>query len=54
LDNNGVEKLVEMSMSMDPALRLNSIWALKNLLYQADSVTKDLVMKKLTYGGLKK
>ena len=54
LENNGVEKLVDMSRSPDPSLRLNSIWALKNLLYQADSVTKDLVMKKLTYSGLQR
>lgn len=54
LENNGVEKLVDMSRSPDPSLRLNSIWALKNLLYQADSVTKDLVMKKLTYAGLQR
>jgi len=52
IENNGVEKLVEMTQSMDPALRLNSIWALKNLLYQADSKTKELAMKILTYERL--
>jgi len=43
-----------MTTSSDVSLRLNSIWALKNLLYQADSATKDLVMTTLTYDRLRK
>lgn len=38
-----------MACSMDPALRLNAVWAIKNLLYLADHATKQRVMGKMTY-----
>ena len=47
-----VEKLVSLTKSMDTGLRLNSVWALKNLLYQADSEIKATVMKQLTFENL--
>eukprot|EP00158_Paraphelidium_tribonemae_P008457 Partr_v1_DN28582_c0_g1_i5_m73244 putative Armadillo repeat containing 8 len=52
LDNGGVEKLVELTSSMIQKLRLNCVWALKNLLFQADSATKKFVMDKLTFAHL--
>lgn len=41
LENDGVEKLIELTNgSHDANLRLNAVWALKNLLFQADSAIK--------------
>ena len=54
LENGGIEKLVAMSRSMDLSLRVNCVWALKNLLYGADEAVKEMVMKSLTYEGLTK
>ncbi len=52
LENGGVEVLVSLMNSMDLNLRLNVVWALKNLLYQADSEIKDRVMACLGWEGL--
>ncbi|KAJ3285167.1 Armadillo repeat-containing protein 8 [Borealophlyctis nickersoniae] len=52
LDNGGVERLVGLVHSEDPRLRLNAVWALKNLLYQADSEIKERVMRELSWDGL--
>ncbi|KAI8822623.1 armadillo-type protein [Fimicolochytrium jonesii] len=52
LDNGGVERLIELARSMDGHLRLNAVWALKNLLYQADSDIKEKVMKGLEWDSL--
>jgi ethanolamine utilization cobalamin adenosyltransferase len=43
---------VGLVSSMDSNLRLNSVWALKNLLFQADSDIKNTVMKQLKYSQL--
>ena len=48
-----MEKLVALANASDTSLRLNSIWALKNLLFQADSEIKRNVMKVLTYPRLR-
>ena len=40
---------IEMINSKDENLRLNALWALKNLLYQADKEVKSLLMEQLTY-----
>ncbi|KAG5459895.1 MAG: armadillo-type protein, partial [Olpidium bornovanus] len=52
LENGGVERLVGLVSSMDANLRLNSVWALKNLLFQADSEIKQTVMRQLKYSQL--
>lgn len=49
LANGGVDKLASLVSSMDSNLRLNAAWALKNLLFQADSEVKAKVMSVLTY-----
>ncbi|CAG8514189.1 3858_t:CDS:10 [Funneliformis caledonium] len=49
MELGGIEKLVELVHSPDNTLRLNAIWALKNLVYQAESEIKEAVMKVLTY-----
>ena len=52
LENGGVEKLVSLLSSSDMNLKLNVVWALKNILYQADSVIKSKVMDHLGWGGI--
>ncbi|KAI3641738.1 hypothetical protein MIR68_000228 [Amoeboaphelidium protococcarum] len=52
LENGGVEKIVALIQSMDNDLRTNAVWALKNLLFQADADIKKTVMKHLTFGAL--
>eukprot|EP00249_Psilotum_nudum_P017937 c26559_g1_i2 orf=648-2606(+) len=48
----GVSQLIQLSRSMDPFLRLNSVWALRNLLYLADMSVKEKVMNELTVSTL--
>ncbi|EFA79523.1 armadillo repeat-containing protein [Heterostelium album PN500] len=53
IDNGVVKKLVEFTdEKVEYLLRLNSIWALKNLLYLADTPIKVTVLKELTYERL--
>lgn len=52
LENGGVEVLVSLIHTTDESLKLNIVWALKNLLYQADSTIKDRVMLHLGWQGL--
>ncbi|KAJ3190404.1 Armadillo repeat-containing protein 8 [Gaertneriomyces sp. JEL0708] len=52
LEKGGLERLIEMANSMDDKLRLNAVWALKNLLYHADSGVKAKVMAQLGWTGL--
>ncbi|CAG8500860.1 8803_t:CDS:10 [Paraglomus occultum] len=49
VEMGGIEKFVELLRSSDNALRLNAIWALKNLVCSAESDIKESVMKILTY-----
>lgn len=48
----GVSQLIQLSRSMDPMLRLNAVWALRNLLYLADMSVKEKVMAELTVSTL--
>jgi len=52
LDNGGVQRLVTLVHSMDSNLRLNAIWALKNIVFSAESQIKDKIMKELGWDQL--
>lgn len=54
LESGGVQKLVSLVSSPDTNLRLNSVWALKNLLFQAESEVKEEVMRTLGFDMLKR
>ncbi|KAJ9059743.1 hypothetical protein DSO57_1038293 [Entomophthora muscae] len=52
IENGGVNRLVALVDSSNHQLRLNSVWALKNLLFHADPHDKSSVMDRLTYEKL--
>lgn len=52
IENKGISKLVEFTQSMEGPLRLNAVWALKNLVYRSDTSIKEAAMKELTYDSL--
>lgn len=52
LREGGVSRLVQLTGSPDPELRGNALWALKNLLYLADTPIKLATMEQLTFERL--
>lgn len=52
LREGGVARLVELVESPEADLRLNALWALKNLLYLAETEIKTATMEKITYERL--
>lgn len=52
LEECGTIKLVNLLSSEDEELRKNALWAIKNLMFKADSKTKRTVMEKLGYDNL--
>ncbi|XP_043692489.1 armadillo repeat-containing protein 8-like [Telopea speciosissima] len=48
----GVKELVRLSRSMDFALRLNSVWALRNLMFLADKTRREDILLELTSSTL--
>ncbi|KAJ3249377.1 Armadillo repeat-containing protein 8 [Chytriomyces hyalinus] len=54
IEHGGVERIVALVSASDYHLKLNSVWALKNLLYQAGSTIKAKVMAELGWEGLKR
>ncbi|XP_042512264.1 armadillo repeat-containing protein 8-like [Macadamia integrifolia] len=48
----GVKELVRLSKSMDSALRLNSVWALRNLMFHADKTRREDILLELTSSTL--
>ncbi|KAJ3413330.1 Armadillo repeat-containing protein 8 [Chytridiales sp. JEL 0842] len=52
MENGAVEKLITLVDSSNSTLRLNSVWALKNLLFQAESEIKHTVMGMFGWGKL--
>ncbi|KAJ7537944.1 hypothetical protein O6H91_11G029000 [Diphasiastrum complanatum] len=48
----GVSQLIQLARSMDSVLRQNAVWALRNLLYLADMMAKERVMRELTFSTL--
>ena len=55
IENGGIEALVtKVVYSTDTNLRLNALWALKNVLFQADSEVKMRVLVQLGFGVIKR
>lgn len=52
IEKGGVTRLVQLILGGSAALRLNAIWALKNMLYQADLSLKRRVMDELGWNNL--
>ncbi|KAF8403818.1 hypothetical protein HHK36_011924 [Tetracentron sinense] len=48
----GVKQLVQLSKSMDSMLRLNAVWALRNLMFLADNSCKQGIFLELTASTL--
>lgn len=48
----GIAKLVSLLNSPDSALRLNGLWGLKNLAYEAELPLKEAILKELTFEGV--
>ena len=51
LENQGTKTLVGLLNASDMTLRLNALWALKNLLFQADYEVKQSVVGHLGWPG---
>lgn len=50
IDNGGLELLVQLvGSATDTSLRLNALWALKNVLFEADSAIKNRVISQLGF-----
>lgn len=43
----GLKQLVQLAKSMDSTVRLNTAWALRNLVFLADSKRKDMIYSEL-------
>ncbi|KAJ3202354.1 Armadillo repeat-containing protein 8 [Entophlyctis luteolus] len=54
IENGGVEKIVQLLKSDDSEVKLNAVWALKNLLYLANSEVKSKVIQEMGWDLLKK
>ncbi|XP_062182308.1 uncharacterized protein LOC133886610 [Phragmites australis] len=52
LHSGVVSQLVHLSKSMDPTLRLKSVWALRNIMFLLSPKDKDVIMKELTVSTL--
>jgi hypothetical protein len=52
ISKGGITKLVDLLNSQNSTLRLNAIWALKNMLFQTDIDTKKKVITELSWDGL--
>lgn len=48
----GLPLLVQISKSIDPSLRLKSVWALRNLMFIADGTLKEYIISELTISEL--
>ncbi|CAL5433935.1 unnamed protein product [Camellia sinensis] len=48
IQHGGVKQLVELSKSMDSAIRVNAVWALRNLLFLTDNQCKEGIFLELT------
>ena len=47
VQSGGVKQLVQLSKSMDSTVRLNAVWALRNLMFLVDSRCKEGIFMEL-------
>ncbi|XP_014502530.1 armadillo repeat-containing protein 8 isoform X1 [Vigna radiata var. radiata] len=48
----GIKELVHLTKSMDSSLRLNAVWALRNMVFLADKMCKEKVFLELTVSSV--
>ncbi|KAL1347518.1 hypothetical protein HN51_023587 [Arachis hypogaea] len=48
----GIKELVQLTKSMDPSLRLNAVWALRNMVFLADKMCKEGIFMELTVSSV--
>ncbi|KAL9319982.1 hypothetical protein ACSQ67_011821 [Phaseolus vulgaris] len=48
----GIKELVQLTKSMDSSLRLNAVWALRNMVFLADKICKEGVFVELTASSM--
>ncbi|XP_057745839.1 uncharacterized protein LOC130964055 [Arachis stenosperma] len=48
----GIKELVQLTKSMDSSLRLNAIWALRNMVFHADKICKEVIFVELTASAI--
>lgn len=44
----GIKELVQLTKSMESFLRLNAVWALRNMVFHADKMCKQEIFTELT------
>jgi hypothetical protein len=52
IEKGGVERLVTLIGHECSAVRLNAVWALKNLLYNASTIYKKSILNVLTFSQI--
>ncbi|ESW14466.1 hypothetical protein PHAVU_008G283500 [Phaseolus vulgaris] len=48
----GIKELVQLTKSMDSSLRLNAVWALRNMVFLADKMCKEEIFMELTVSSV--
>ncbi|KAG4935298.1 hypothetical protein JHK85_050217 [Glycine max] len=48
----GIKELVQLTKSMDSSLRLNAVWALRNMVFLADKICKEGIFVELTASSM--
>ncbi|MED6219909.1 hypothetical protein PIB30_040189 [Stylosanthes scabra] len=48
----GIKELVQLTKSMDSSLRLNAIWALRNMVFHTDKICKEVIFVELTASAI--
>ncbi|CAJ1971555.1 unnamed protein product [Sphenostylis stenocarpa] len=48
----GIKELVQLTKSMDSSLRLNAVWALRNMVFLADKMCKERIFMELTVSSV--
>ncbi|RZC00067.1 Armadillo repeat-containing protein 8 isoform B [Glycine soja] len=52
IECGGIKELVQLTKSMDSSLRLNAVWALRNMVFLADKICKEGIFVELTASSM--